>query len=152
MFFDRDEEIRETLRETLQQRRPGVSPVEALRLLAHQLIAEQSPYVEFSAESQGFIRTIEDSGTLMARARAIRDEVAQFVAVTLSDCAGREPADPDAHLAANLLLATWAVAFLQAHRTFRQRQDTEKAKAMFLALVDQGTLGLKTAMADTPYA
>ena len=62
------------------------------------------------------------------------------------------PGDPDAHLAAGLLLATWSVAFIQAHRTFRQSRDAEKAKAVFLALVDQGTIGLKTAMAGTPYA
>src|SRR5580658_4059696 len=47
MFFDRDEEIRETLRETVRDRDPRVSPIEALRLLAHRLTAEQSPYVKF---------------------------------------------------------------------------------------------------------
>jgi hypothetical protein len=74
------------------------------------------------------------------------------VAVTLAECVGRDPADPDAHLAAGLLLATWSVAFIQAHRTFRQRRDREEAKAAFLALVDRGTIGVKAAMAGTPYA
>jgi AcrR family transcriptional regulator len=152
MFFDRDEEIRETLGAALQQRDPRVSPIEALRLLAHRLIAENSPYLEFSARSQSFIGTIEGSETLKARARAIRDEIAQFVVVKLSECAGREPADPSAFLAANLLLATWTVAHIQAHRTFRQSQDTEAANAVFLSLVDKGTIGLKAAMAGTPYA
>ena len=72
--------------------------------------------------------------------------------MALSECAGREPADPDAQLAAGMLLATWTVAFLQAHRIFRQRRDTEEAKAAFLAVVDQGTIGLEAAMAGTPYA
>jgi hypothetical protein len=44
------------------------------------------------------------------------------------------------------------VAVIQAQRTFRQSPDTEKAKAAFLALVDKGTIGLKAAMAGTPYA
>src|ERR1700684_2292639 len=35
MFFDRDEEGREMLREALRQRDPRVAPIEALRLLAH---------------------------------------------------------------------------------------------------------------------
>ncbi|MFM0730498.1 TetR/AcrR family transcriptional regulator [Paraburkholderia sediminicola] len=152
MFFDRDEEGREMLREALRQRDPGVAPIETLRLLAHRLVTEQSPYVRFSAGSQGFIETIEGSETLKARARAIRDEIAQVVTVALAECVGRKPADPDAHLAADLLLATWAVALIQAHRTFRQTHDTEKAKAAFLAIVDRGTLGLKAAMAGTPYA
>ena len=152
MFFDRDEEGREMLREALRQRDPRVAPIETLRLLAHRLAAEQSPYVEFSARSQGFIETIEGSDTLKARARAIGDEIAQILAVALSECVGREPTDPDAQLAAGLLLATWTVALVQAHRTFRQERNTKKAKAAFLAIVDKGSIGLKAAMAGTPYA
>ena len=152
MFFDRDDEGRETLREALRRRDPRVAPIETLRLLAHRLVAEQSPYVEFDARSQGFIATIEGSDTLKARARAIRDELAHVVMVALSECAGRESSDPDARLAAGLLLAMWTVAFLQAHQTFRQTRDSEQAEAAFLTIVDKGTIGLKAAMAGTPYA
>jgi AcrR family transcriptional regulator len=152
MFFDRDEEGREMLRDALLQRDPRVAPIETLRLLAHRLVVEQSPFIRFTVESQGFIETIEGSETLKARARAIRDELAQVVRVALCECVGREPADPDAHLAANLLLATWTVALIQAHRTFRQSRDTQEAKAAFLTVVDKGTIGLKAAMAGTPYA
>jgi AcrR family transcriptional regulator len=152
MFFDRDEEGREMLRQALRQRDPSTAPIEALRLLAHRLIAERSPIMEFSARSQSFIATIERSETLKARARAIRDELAQVMTVALSECAGRESDDPDARLAANLLLATWSVAFIEAHRTFRQTRNTEQAKAALLALIDKGTIGLKAAMAGTPYA
>src|SRR5271163_1554114 len=59
MFFDLDEEGREILREALRQRDPRVAPIETLRLLVHRLVAEQSPFVEFSARSQSFIETIE---------------------------------------------------------------------------------------------
>ncbi len=152
MFFDRDEEGREILREALRQDDSRIAPIETFRLLAHRLVAEQSPFVEFSPAGQSFIETIEGSETLKSRARAIRDELAQVVTVALSERVGRDPADPDAHLAAGLLLATWTVAFIEAHRTFRQRRDTEEAKAAFLAIVDKGTIGLKAALARTPYA
>jgi hypothetical protein len=152
MFFDRDEEGRENVRDALRQRDPGIAPIESLRLLAHRLIAERSPYVEFSARSQGFIETIETSETLKARARAIRDEIAQVAAVALSGSVGREPVDPDANLAAGLLLATWSVAFIEAHRTFRLRQDTDEANAAFPAIVDKGSAGVTAAMTATPYA
>lgn len=152
MFFDRDEEGRETVREALHQRDPAVSPVETLRRLAHRLVAERKPYVAFSMRSQGFIATVERSETLKARARAIRDELAEVVAAALAESVGRDAADPDAELAAGLLLATWSVAFIEAHRTFRRRRDTEEANAVFLALVDKGAIGLKAAMAGTPYA
>lgn len=152
MFFDRDEEGREILREALRQPEPGVSPIETLRRLAHRLIAEKAPFAQFSDESQGFVETVERSDTLKARARAIRDELADLVAVAMAEGAGRDAGDPAAHLAAGLLMATWTVAFIQAHRTFRRGRDSEEAKTAFLALVDQGTIGLKAAMAGTPYA
>jgi AcrR family transcriptional regulator len=152
MFFDLDEEGREILREALAKRDAKVAPIETYRRLAHRLVEEGSPFVEFSARSQAFIEAIEGSETLKARARAIRDELAQVVTVALSESVGRAPADPDAHLAASLLLATWTVAVLGAHRTFRRTRSKEKAKAAFLAVVDKGTIGLKAAMAGTPYA
>lgn len=152
MFFDLDEEGRAILREAMQQRDPTVSPVETLRLLVHRLISAKSLFVAFNAMSQHFIETIEASETLKARARAIRDELAQVVAEALCKCVGRELTDVAAQLAAELLLATWTVAFLHGHRTFRQSQNTQKAEAAFLAVIDSGTLGVRAAMAGTPYA
>ena len=152
MFFDLDEEGREILREALRQRDLRIPPIETLRLLVHRLVAERSPFIDFTARSQGFIETIEASETLKARARAIRDELAQVIAVALSACVGQEPTDPAADLAAGLLLATWTVAFTQAHQTFRKSRSTKKAKAAFLAVIDQGTIGINAAIAGTPYA
>ncbi|WP_181183279.1 hypothetical protein [Mesorhizobium sp. B3-1-7] len=73
------------------------------------------------------------------------------MAATLAESVGRDAADPDAQLAASLLLATWTVAFLGAHRTFRETRSREKANDVFLALVDKGAAGLKAAMTGTPY-
>ena len=151
MFFDLDEEGRETLSAALRQQDPQVGPIEALRLLAHQLIEERSPYFDFSARGQAYIGTIEGSEILKARARAIRDELAEVVTVALSQCVGRDPTDPDARLAAALLLATWTVAFIQAHRSFGRTGDAEEAKATFLTIVDKGSIGLKAAMVGTAY-
>jgi len=152
LFFDRDEEFRETLCEALRQRDPRIAPIEALRLLAHRLAAGQSPLVEFSGASRHFIETIESSETLKARARVIRDERAELLTAALSECVGREPTDSGACLAAGLFLTTWTVAASQAHWVFRQSEDTDEAKAAFLALVDQGIVGLQAAMNGTPYA
>jgi hypothetical protein len=152
LFFDRDEEFRETLCEALRQRDSQIAPTEALRLLAHRLVAGQSPLVEFSASSQRFIEMIESSETLKARAGVIRDERAELLAAVLSECAGRESTDSGARLAAGLFLTTWTVAARQAHWVFRQSEDTDEAKAAFLALVEQGIVGMKAAMNGTPYA
>lgn len=151
MFFDRDEAARELLRQTLVERDPAVPPVEALRRLAHELVAERSPYVRFSADSQGFIGTIAASETLKARARAIRDEIAQLIGEVMAASVGKPEDDPDAHLAAGLLVAGWAVALTQAHVVFKQSGDARAAEARFLALVEQGTAGVKVAVVGTGY-
>lgn len=152
MFFDRDEEARETLREALRQRDADVSPIETLRLLAHRLVNQQTPYLIFSPASQNFIQTVENSETLKARARAIRDEIAGELAVALAESAGRPADDLAAKLASAMLLATWSVAFIEAHRNFRQHQDPEKAKTLFLGFIDMGIVGVEAAMKSTPYA
>lgn len=151
MFFDRDAEGRETLRNTLRRLDLCVPPIEALHQLAHQLVAEESRYLDFSEMGQAYIKTIEGSEPLKARARAIRDELAQVVATALVECVGQEACDPDAHLAAEILLATWGTAFIQAHRRFRRNRDPEEARGVFLAIVDRGTIALKAAMVGTPY-
>ena len=152
MVFDLDEEGRGILRDALRQGDPRVGPIETLRGLAHRLVAERSRLVRFTPESRSFVGTIEGSETLKARARAIRDELARVVAAAMAERAGRDPADPVAHLAAGLLLATWSVAFIHAHRTFRRGAGAGEAQAAFLAIIDQGSVGLEAAVAGTPYA
>ncbi len=151
MFFDLDEEGRKDLRGALRNRAPGVSPIEALRLFAHRIVAERRPYIRFFDGSPKFIETIAGSETLKARARAIRDELAAIVQEALVETAGPNQSNPDAHLAANLVLATWGVAFIQAHQAFRRSQDGAEAQRVFLAIVDQGTDGVKASMAGTTF-
>lgn len=152
MFFDLDEEGREDLLAALEKRQPGISPIEALRLFAYWALAEQRPYVRFFEDgSERFMETIQASEALKARARAIRDELADTLAIGLAKAAGRYAFDPDASLAASLLVATWQVAFLEAHRVFHQSRSIAQANSAFLAIVDQGSRGLKAAVAGSPY-
>lgn len=149
MFFDRDEEARELLRQALAQRDPAVSPVETLRLLAHRLVAEGSPQVSFSEASQGFVRTIQASESLKARARAIRDEIALELADALAQAVDQTAAGPQAHLAAGLLSAGWTVALTQAHLAYGKTRNAAAAQALFLALIDKATVGVRAALAGT---
>jgi len=152
MFFDLDQEGREDLLAALQKRDAGTSPVEALRLFAHWAVAEQRPYIRFfEAGSERFMETIRASEALKARARAIRDELTDMLTIALAKAAGRHQPDPAANLAASLLVATWEVGFIEAHRIFHQSRDIEKANTAFLAIVDQGIRGLKAAVEGSPY-
>lgn len=149
MFFDRDEEIRETLCLALRERPADVSPLEALRLLAHRLIAEKRPFLQFSADSQGFVAIIQASETLKARTRQIRDEVANTMAAELASVSGKDKPDAEAKLAAALLLASWSVALVSAHEVYRETKDESLAATTFLTLIDKGAQGQKAALAGT---
>jgi len=153
MFFDLDDEGREELMASLQKRAAGTSPVEAVRRFAHWAMAEKRPYVRFSeAGTEQFLETIQASEALKARARAIRDELTDMLTVGLAAAAGCRLPDPAASLAASLLVATWVVAALEAHRIFIESRDVEKSNTVFLGIIDQGVKGLKVAMERTPYA
>ena len=151
MFFDLDEPGREEIRAALAQRDGAISPIETLRRLAHRFVAEQRPFLAFSEDGERFLRTIGSSATLLARARAIRDELAAIVQSGLAACTGAPADDADAQLAAHLLVASWSVAYLQAHQEFQRSKDSAKAHATFLRLIDQGSAGVTAAMAHTPY-
>jgi len=152
LFFDLDEEGREDLLAALQKRSPGMAPVESLRLFAHWAVANQRPYVRFyEAGSDKFMATIQASEALKARARAIRDELTDTLTVALAKSVDRHLPDPVASLAASLLVATWTVALVEAHRAFQQDQDLEKANTAFLGLIDRGTKGVQSALEGTPY-
>ena len=98
------------------------------------------------------METIRASEALKARARAIRDELTDMLHLALMKAADRHQPDAAAKLAASLLVAVWEVAFLEAHRIFQQRRNIERANTAFLAIVDQGTRGLKAAVEGSPYA
>jgi AcrR family transcriptional regulator len=152
LFFDLDEEGREDLLAALHERNSATPPIEALRLFAHWAVANRRPYVRFfEANSDKFIATIQASEALKARARAIRDELTDTLTVALAKSVNRPLPDVVASLAASLLVATWTVAFIEAHRAFQQDRDVEGANVTFLALIDRGTKGVQSAMEGTPY-
>ena len=152
LFFDLDEAGREELLSSLRKRGVGVTPVEALRLFAHWAVAVERPYTRFfEAGSDRFMATIQASEALKARARAIRDELTDMLAVGLAEAVDRPTPDPIASLAASLLVTTWTVALLEAYRAFQQDQDVTKANAAFLGLIDRGAKGVQSALEGTPY-
>jgi AcrR family transcriptional regulator len=152
LFFDPEQEALAAVLTAVRTRRPGLSPLAALHRLAARLIREDAPPLRFSEESRRFVDSIAASDGLKARARALRDEAAQALAAALAEAAGRPETDLHARLAAQLLLATCSVAFIEAHALYRQGEDAAAAKARFLSVVDRGATGVAAALAGTPYA
>ena len=152
LFFDLDEEGREDLLDALQKKAPETPPVEALRLFAHWAVANQRSYVRFfEANSDKFLATLQASEALKARARAIQDELTDTLTVAIAKSVDRPLPDPVASLAASLLVATWSVALIEAHRAFQQDHDVTRANIAFLELIDRGTKGVQSAVDGTPY-
>jgi hypothetical protein len=105
-----------------------------------------------SENTSWFIRTATASAALKARAREMRDDFTRALALVLADTGNQPPRDPNAHLAAGLIVATWNVAFSEAQDLFDRTRDTGEAKRCFLAVVDRGTTGAVAALAKTAYA
>lgn len=147
MFFDLDELGREDLRLAFQQSEKDgdLHPVDALRLFVHQAVAEGRPYTRFMPRSEKFVSTVMASEALKARARAIRDELTAFVALALHGQTRLGMSEATTNLAADLITATLASAFQEGHRVFRLSQDSDMAKAAFLAVIDRGWKGVKAA-------
>lgn len=151
LFFDLEDDAREAVREAFRLKDDEKSAIETLRVLAHRLVEEQPKYLSFSNGSRRWVETIEASEPLKARARAIRDDLVQLVADNLAERVGQSAGDPAAQLAAHMLMAAYAVALIEAHRTYRASHDVEAAKATFLAIVNSGTAGVTAAVNGSPY-
>jgi AcrR family transcriptional regulator len=152
MFFDREQEIHDMAFEAVRQRGMGVTPIEALRLLAHRLIAQQHPLIPLFEGTQRFVETVIASEALKARAREMRDDFIRAMAAVLAEAVTRPADDPYAHLAAGLMTSTWSVAFAEAQKVFKHTGNAGEAKCRFLALIDRGSAGTAAALAGTAYA
>jgi AcrR family transcriptional regulator len=152
MFFDREEEIQALVFDAIRARGPGVSPVEATRNLAHDLLTQDHQFVMLSEDKSWFIRTAMASAALKARAREMRDDFIRALAVVLADTSNQPTGEPHAHLAAALIVSTWNVAFSEAQKSFERMHDADEAKRCFRALIDRGTRGAAASLADTVYA
>src|ERR1700749_128247 len=151
MFFDREGEIQQLAFDAVRKRGPAVTPIEATRLLAHDLVAQDHEFVMLSADTSWFIATAMASEALKARAREMRDDFTRGLAKVLAEAAGQPADDPAAHLAAGLVVATWNVAFAEAQKVFDRTRNAGKAKRFWLALIDRGSAGTSAALAGTAY-
>jgi AcrR family transcriptional regulator len=147
LVFDREEEVRALVREALA-RRGGVSPVGAFQALMRTLLERQHPLFRITERPVHFWRMVGRSEALTARARSLQVTLADDLAGMLADTAGRSHADPEARLAATMLMATLVVAYGEALAAFR---ESGKPEAAFTRVADRGFAGVDAALAGTPY-
>jgi hypothetical protein len=147
LVFDREEEGRALVREALASRGQQ-SPVHAFQTLMRTLVESRHPLFRISERPIQFWRTVAESPALAARARELQVTLADDLAGTLADTAGQPRSDPDARLAASLLVATMVIAYGEALRVFRENREPETA---FTRVMERGFAGVNAALAGTPF-
>jgi len=147
LVFDREDETRTLVREALAVR-GAQSPVHMFQTLMRRLLENQHPLLAISERPIRFWRMVAQSPALTARACELQVTLTRDLAGMLSDVAGTPHSDPDAHLAAAMLMATLVVAYQDALRAFR---ENGKPGAAFLSVMARGFAGVDAALAKTPY-
>jgi AcrR family transcriptional regulator len=147
LVFDREEELRALVREALASRAEE-PPVAAFQTLMRTLVERRHPLFRITKRPIRFWRTVAESPTLTARARELQVTLADDLAGMLSDALDRPRSDPDARLAAAMLMDTLVVAYGEALRVFRRNG---KPEAAFLSVMERGFAGVDAALAGTPY-
>jgi AcrR family transcriptional regulator len=151
LFFDREDEIKQIIRNALTPRR-GLSPAGAMRALARQLIEQRHPFATFTASSARYWRTVTESVALSARFREIRDELSKEVSSMLTESIGLSRPEAEAELFAWLLVASLCVAHAEGLQLHRAKQTNSMAQKAFLDIFGRGISGITAALKGTPYA
>ncbi|HEU4579775.1 MAG TPA: helix-turn-helix domain-containing protein, partial [Polyangiaceae bacterium] len=71
LLFDREDEVKQLLRDALRERRKGQSPIDALRRLVDRLHEQKNPFARIDRQTVGFSRVVAASPSLQARLREI---------------------------------------------------------------------------------
>lgn len=147
LVFDREDESRALVFQALAAR-GDQPPVHAFQCLMRRLLEEQHPLFRVNRRPIRFWRMVGESPALAAHARQLQVKLADELARMLSGALGKSSADPDARLAAAMLMSTLVVAYGEALGAFRART---KPQAAFASVMERGFAGVDAALAATPY-
>jgi AcrR family transcriptional regulator len=148
LVFDREDEVRALAAEALAAR-GARSPLRAIQAWIRALVGQRHPLFLMSERPVRFWRTVADSPALTTRARELQVILGDDLARLLAEAVGRAPPDPEARLAAGILMDTLVVAYGEALQAFRDRRDPDAA---FNGVLARGFVGVDAALAGTPYA
>jgi hypothetical protein len=88
---------------------------------------------------------------LSARAREMRDEFVDDLSRMLAESAGRPLSDPQANLAAAMIVAAWMAAYGEGLRRRGASDISNPGGRAFLDLIKRGFAGVAAALKGTPY-
>jgi AcrR family transcriptional regulator len=134
LLLDREDEVKQLLRDAIVERPKGQPPIDALRRLVDRLCEQKHPFARIDSQTASWWRVVAASPSLVARLRELADEAVEGLAAEL---AGRKP-DGLARLVAGMVVLTWRTAYGEAIRVFERGGSAKKANATFIALIERG--------------
>lgn len=147
LVFDREDESRELVRQAIAARGKQ-PPVRAFQALMRALLEDHHPIFRINRQPLRFWRTVAASPALITHARKLQGTLADDLAGMLSDAAGKPHTDPDARLAAAMLMDILVIAYGEALRCFRLKRNPAAA---FASVMERGFRGVDAALDGTPY-
>ncbi len=147
LIFDREEETRALVRDAIAGR-GSHSPVRAFEDLMRTLVETQHPIFTITARPIAFWHTVTESPSLTTYARELQVTLADDLADMLCDAVDRPHSDPDARLAAAMLVSTLVVAYGSALTAFRAGEEPVPA---FVGVMERGFTGVDAALARTTF-
>jgi AcrR family transcriptional regulator len=113
LFFDREGELIDAHRRAVRDRRGGESILAALRRLFREAIGAAVP--SLGANGAHFVRTIDASPALRARARFALEKVEAALAETIAEEVGAAKADPTPRAVAAMVVSIERLLLEDAH-------------------------------------
>lgn len=141
LFLDRQDDVRQLLRDALEGAAADEAAVDALRRLVDRLHHEKHPFARIDGQTAGWWRVIAASPSLQARLREIGDEAVETLATALAG----PKVDGVARLVAGMVVLAWRTAYAEAIRVFERTGSAKKASTAFLALIDRGFAAARAA-------
>jgi AcrR family transcriptional regulator len=151
LLMDRNDEARALVRSAILERAKGQSAVDGYFELAQRLVAEAHPFAKWTPATEHFFGTIQDSPTLVARGRELREVMEAELAAVLAEAAATPADDATAHILAVSMIAAWRIAHATATAAYRAGKRGAALSALFLRSLDESLEPVRRAARRTPY-
>jgi AcrR family transcriptional regulator len=151
LLLDRDEEARMLVRSAILKRRKGQSAVDAYFELAQGLVAESHAFAKWTPATEQFFGTIQQSPSLVARGRELREVMEAELAGALVEAAATPVDDPTAHILAVSMVAAWRIGHAAATSAFRAGKRGVALSELFLLTLNEALEPVRRAARRTPY-
>jgi hypothetical protein len=149
--LDRDEEARALVRSAILERGKGQSAIDAFFALAQRLVSEAHSFAKWTPATEHFFGTIQESPSLVARGRELRELMEAELAAVLVEAAATRVGDVTAHVLAVSLVAAWRVAHATATSAYRAGKRGAALSKLFLLTLNEALEPVRRAARRTPY-